>query len=147
MNVWTSPVMSTLNHKMRKNRKIVCAIHHHLLFHERKQPNLRYRRFCLWVFLLHLVKTAIRDDQMRQKYPAAMQTCLSTWNKHFIIIQLYQHHMPLYELEQLTGVWLELLRLFQGGVKLYVHGSRCFRPPRSSKLIFATQITWNTVKL
>lgn len=53
------------------------------------------------------------DDQMRQKTPAAMQTCLcSIWNKHLAIIQLHQHHMPLYELEELnallTGSWLDL---------------------------------------
>lgn len=45
---------------------------------------------------------AVCDDQMRQKSTAAMQTCLcSTWNKHFAIIQLHQHHTPSYELEDL----------------------------------------------
>lgn len=70
-----------------------CAIHHHLSFHKKScVAHIYHRSFCLWLFLLHLVKiyvqlllyititekhcTVLCDDQMRQKSPAATQTCL-----------------------------------------------------------------------
>lgn len=104
-----------------------CAIHHHSFHNMSCLSHLYHKSFCLWLFLLHLVKiyvqlllyithgTTVCDDQMRQKSPAAMQTCLcSIWNKHFVIIQLCQHYMPLYELEELNsllnGYWLLELR-------------------------------------
>lgn len=92
-----------------------CAIHHHLSFCETWANGASVS---LSLSLLHLVKInvqlflyititeetvpAVWDDQMRQKSTAAMQTCLcSTWNKHFAIIQLHQHHTPSYELGDL----------------------------------------------
>lgn len=123
--------MSTFKHGLH----LKCAIHHHLSLHKKScLCHLYHKSFCLWPVLLHLVKIyvqlllyititekhcmAVCDDQMRQKSPAAMQTCLSSiWNKHFVIIQLCQHHMTLYELKELEstvgwilGRWHRFLR-------------------------------------
>lgn len=88
-----------------------CAIHHHLSFRKTWANGASVSFSCTLSKSMSSsfcrnnnreTVPAVCDDQMRQKSTAAMQTCLcSTWNKHFAIIQLHQHHTPSYELEDL----------------------------------------------